>query len=325
MSLKKAIACIKRNKRFIITAHTNLEGDALGSELAFYRLIRRLDKQAIIVNEDALPYGYEFMPNCRIINRFNKRLWDLKFDCFVILDCSDLKRCGEVAKLASPGKTILNIDHHISNRQFGDVNWIEPKASSCAELVYRLYKKLRLPLDGETATLLYAGILADTGSFRYTNTTWLTHKIASELLGYGIEVAKIYQNVFENIPFSDMRLLIEILPGIRRDASGRIAWFRIKNKMLRRRRVYFDLSERLLGFARSIKDVEVAVIFKENLKTKGEIRVNFRSQGRIDVNRIASFFGGGGHRTASGATVKGKLETVSRKVLAKIKEAVNKL
>jgi phosphoesterase RecJ-like protein len=322
MSIKKVIACIKRNKRFVITAHTNLEGDALGSELAFAKLIKRLGKQAVIINEDKIPYGYEFMPQERTIKKFNKKLWNIKFDCFVILDCSDLKRCGYVAKLVSPGKTILNIDHHISNQRFGDINWVEPQASSCAQMIYSLYKRLRIPLDRKTAILLYVGILTDTGSFRYTNTTWLTHKITSELLKFDIDVSQIYQSVFENTPFPDMKLLMKILPTLKRDASGKIAWFQVKNNLLKGRKIYFDLSERLLGFARSIKDVEVAVIFKENLKVKNEIRVNFRSQGRIDVNRIASFFGGGGHKTASGATVKGKLETVSRKVLAKIKEAL---
>jgi len=322
MSLKKVIACIKRNKRFVITAHTNLEGDALGSELAFYRLIRKLGKQAAIINEDALAYGYEFMPQAGTVKKFNKKLWNIKFDCFVILDCSDLKRCGDVAKLVSGNKTILNIDHHISNQKFGDINWVDFKASSCAQMIYSLYKKLCIPLDKETAILLYVGILTDTGSFRYTNTSWLTHRIVSELLKFDLDVSKIYQSVFENIPFSDMKLLIKILPSIKRDASGRVAWFMIKKDMFKHRKVYFDLSEHLLGFARSIKDIEVTVIFKENLKVKDEIRVNFRSQGRVDVNRIASFFGGGGHRTASGATVKGKLETVSRKVLAKIKEAL---
>jgi phosphoesterase RecJ-like protein len=322
MSLKKAIACIKRNKRFLITAHTNLEGDALGSELAFYKLIRRMRKEAIIINEDPLPYGYGFMPQAGNIKRFNKKFRDMEFDCFVTLDCSDLKRCGEVAKLASCAKTILNIDHHISNENFADINWVDPKASSCSELIYRLYKKLGIPFDKETAILLYVGILTDTGSFRYTNTSWLTHKIASELLKYGLDVSGIYQNAFENIPFADLKLLTKILPAIRRDPSGRIIWFEIKNKILKHRKICLDLSERLLSFARSIKDVEVAVIFKENLKVKDEIRVNFRSQGKVDVNRIASFFGGGGHRTASGATVKGKLETVARKVLAKIKEAL---
>lgn len=322
MSIKKVIACIKRNKRFVITAHTNLEGDALGSELAFAKLIKRLGKQAVIINEDRLPYGYEFMPQAGSIKKFNKKVWNIKFDCFVILDCSDLKRCGYVAKLVSPGKTILNIDHHISNQRFGDINWVEPQASSCAQMIYDLYKALHVPLDKETAILLYVGILTDTGSFRYTNTTWLTYRIVSELLKFGIDVSKIYQSVFENTPFPDMKLLMKILPTLKRDASGKIAWFQIKNNLLKGRKIYLDLSEHLLGFARSIKDVEVAVIFKENLKVKNEIRVNFRSQGRIDVNGIASFFGGGGHKTASGATVKGKLETVARKVLAKIKEAL---
>ncbi|MDD5155160.1 MAG: bifunctional oligoribonuclease/PAP phosphatase NrnA [Candidatus Omnitrophica bacterium] len=320
MGLKKATACIRRNKRFLITAHTNLEGDALGSELGFYHLVRSMGKEAVIINEDSLPYGYEFMPQASVIKKFNKRLWGMKFDCFVILDCSDLKRCGDVARLASGAKTTLNIDHHISNEKFADINWVDPKASSCSELIYRLYKALDVPFDRDTATALYTGILADTGSFRYTNTTWVTHKIASELLKYGPDVSAIYRNVFENSLFSDLKLLAGILPTIKRDASGRIAWFEIENRMLKHRQLHLDLSERLLSFARSIKDIKVAVIFKENLKAKGEIRINFRSQGEVDVNRIASFFGGGGHKTASGATVKGKLKTVARKVLARIKE-----
>jgi phosphoesterase RecJ-like protein len=165
------------------------------------------------------------------------------------------------------------------------------------------------------------GILTDTGSFRYTNTTWFTHAMVAELLRYGIDVARVYKSVNENIPFSDMKLLSSILPRLQRDASGRIAWFQIKRTLLEHRRVYFDLSEHLLGFARSIKGVEVALLFKENLKVNNEIRVNFRSQG-VDVNRIAAFFGGGGHKTASGATIHGELDTVTRNVLRNVREAL---
>jgi len=322
MSLKKVIACVKRNKSFLITAHTNLEGDALGSELAFYRLVKRLGKEAVVINDDSVPYGYEFMPDAQGIKKFRPNMRNMEFECFTVLDCSNMKRCGNVSKLISADKTILNIDHHIDNGRFGDVNWVDSRASSCSELIYKLYKQLRVPLDKDTATLLYVGILTDTGSFRYTNTTWFTHAMVSELLRYGIDVARVYKSVNENIPFSDMQLLSSILPRLQRDASGRIAWFKIKRTLLKHNRIYFDLSEHLLGFARSVKGVEVALLFKENLKVNNEIRVNFRSQGGVDVNRIAAFFGGGGHKTASGATIRGSIDTVTRKVLHKIREAM---
>lgn len=323
MSLERVIACIKRNKRFLITSHTNLEGDALGSELAFYRLLKKLGKTATIINEDSLPYGYDFLPHKFNIKKFKENLKkQIRFDCLVVLDCSDLSRTGQVYKINTRAKPILNIDHHISNERFGDINWVEPDTSGCCEMIYKLYKKLNLSLDRKTALFLYAGILTDTGSFRYSNTTSFTHKVVAELLKYNLNVVEIYKNIYENIPFKDVKLLVRILPNIRLVEKGRIAWFQIKRNMLRNKKLSFDLTEALLGFARSIKDIEVAVLFKENLGVKDEIRVNLRSQGRIDVNKIAAYFGGGGHRTASAATVKGKIEQVRRKVLAKIQETL---
>lgn len=322
MSLKKVVACLKRNKKFLITSHTSLEGDALGAQLAFSGLLRRLGKEAIMVNEDALPYGYSFLPGINQIRKFKgskKNMSGIKFDCFAAVDCSDLSRCGEVSKLNAADKTLLNIDHHISNTYFGDINWVEPQASSASEMIYKLYKKLRIPLDKETATLLYVGILADTGSFRYSNTTAFTHQAAAELLKYNLDVVQIYRQVYENIPFPDMKLLSSILIVLRRDAEGKIAWFKVKRSLLKSRKVSVDVTEHVLSFARAIKDVEVAVLFKENLR-KNEVRVNFRSQGKVDVNKIAQYFGGGGHRAASGCTIAGNIDQVARRVLRKIKE-----
>lgn len=322
MGLKKVVECIKRNKNFLITTHINMEGDAVGSELAFYRLLKAMGKRATIINDDNLSYEYNFLPGTNQIKKFKKNLKNIKFDCFVILDCSDLERCGQIYKINTANKPVLNIDHHISNQRFGDVNWVEPHSSSVSEMIYQLYKKLDLPLNREIAMLLYVGILTDTGSFRYPNTTSVTHKIVSELMRYNLDIAQIYKNVYENIPFQDMKLLSKILPTISRDAKGKIAWFQIQRSILKNKKISFDLTEHILHFARAIKDAEVAVLFKENLGEKNEVRVNLRSQGKVDVNRIASFFGGGGHKTASGATVKGKIEDVRKKVLAKIRESL---
>lgn len=322
MSLKKAVACVKRYKNFLIASHMNLEGDAIGSELAFYRMLKKFGKGATIINEDDLPYGYDFLPGKNNMNKFKKGMKGVRFDCFVVLDCSDLKRTGEVYRMNTDNKPILNIDHHISNQRFGDINWVEPNASSCSEMIYKLYKKLRLPLDREAALFLYTGILTDTGSFRYPNTSSFTHKAVSELLKYELGIPQIYKHIYENIPLQDMKLLSRILPNMRIGVGGKIASFQIKQNMLKNKKVSFDLTEHILSFARAIKNVEVAVLFKENLGVKDEVRINLRSQGRADVNKIAQFFGGGGHKTASGATVSGKIDQVRRKVLAKIKESL---
>ncbi len=322
MSLKKTVECIRRNKSFLITTHNNMEGDALGSELAFYRLLKKLGKNAVIVNEDDIPDSYSFLPDVGQIKKVRHNLRNIKFDCFAILDCSNLERCGSVAQVNLAGKAILNIDHHISNDRFADVNWIDPEASSASEMVYKLYKHLRVTIDKDTATLLYVGMFTDTGSFHYSNTTSETHHAIADLIKLKLNVAQIYRNIYGNIPFSDIKLFIKILPTLKRDTSGKVVWFEIKQGLLKNTKLSFDLGEHILGVGRSISNAEVVLLFKENLRTKNEIRVNLRSRGKVDVNKIAAFFGGGGHPTASGCTVKGTIPQVKRRVLARIKESL---
>jgi phosphoesterase RecJ-like protein len=323
MSLEKSVEFIRKQKNFLIASHTSMEGDALGSEMAFYRLVKKLGKDATVLNDDVIPYGYDFLPGLSVIRRFKKGIKNIKFDCFVALDCSDLRRTGEVYTVNSDGLPILNIDHHISNSRFADVNWVDPRASCCCEMIYRLYKKLNVPVDRDVALYLYIGILTDTGSFRYSNTTSETHRVAAELLQHGIAVPEVYKNVYGNIPYPDLKVLSEILPRMKVEQKGRLAWFAINREVFaKKKKLSFDLSESLLTFARTLKDVEAVLVFKENLGLHKDVRVNFRSQGKIDVNRIANFFGGGGHKTASGATIKGSLETVKKKVLKKVREAL---
>jgi phosphoesterase RecJ-like protein len=281
-----------------------------------------MGKDALILNDDSLPYGYEFLPGRENIKKFKGRTKGLDFDCLVFLDCTDTKRAGQVSKINTEDKPILNIDHHISNQRFAKVNWVDPHASSCSEMIYTLYKKMHIPLDKESAVALYVGILTDTGSFRYANTTVYTHQAVSELLKFGLDVPRIYKSVYENMPLTDARLLSMILPTLKCEEDGKIAWFQIKRGALRDKKLCFDLGEHILGFARGIKGVEVVALFRENLGVKNEVKVNFRSQGGVDVNKIASTFGGGGHRTASGATIRGKIDSVRRKVIAKIKESL---
>lgn len=322
ISLKKAAAAIKKYNRFLISVHTSPEGDALGSELALYYLLKKLGKEAIIVNEDPVPQEYDFIPGKENIKLYKPGLQGIDFDCVVILDCTDLNRTGLVKELIRPGSFVLNIDHHISNKKFGSVNWVEPGASSASEMVYSLYKQARVPFDEDSALLLYVGILTDSGSFRYSTTSSLTHRAAAELLRFNISTNRVYKNIYENIPFSDIQVLIKALARIHRESAGKIAWIEVPAKLIRHKQLSFDLTDHILSFARAIKNTEVAALFKENLGVRNEIRVNFRSTGLVDVNKIAQSFGGGGHITASGCTIRGKLADVRKKVLAKIRQSL---
>lgn len=321
MSLEKLIACIRRNRTYLVTAHTNVEGDAIGSELAFYGLLKACGRRAVIINEDSVPAEYAFLPGASGIKEYRETFRKTKFDCFVTLDCSDMSRCGKVSRMKAQAACIVNIDHHVSNRRFGDVNWVEPGASSTCEMVYKLYKRLRVPIDRASAVSLYTGILTDTGSFRYSSTSSLTHAAVAELMRHRFDIVRIYKSIYENIPLGDIRLLIDVLPTLKSDLRGRVVWFQIRRKLLAAKSMTFDISEYLLSLARAIKGVEVALLFKEGLDSENEIRVNLRSQSKVDVNKIARFFGGGGHRTASSFLTKGKLDQVEKMVLSKVRES----
>ncbi|MFH1678757.1 MAG: bifunctional oligoribonuclease/PAP phosphatase NrnA [Candidatus Omnitrophota bacterium] len=278
-----------------------------------------MGKSAFIVNHDSVPQEYSFLKGTELMMRYRHKL-GIKFEVLVMLDCSDQSRCGCVYGLAASGQQVMNIDHHISNTKFADINWVLPRASSVSEMIHLLYKAMHIRLDIDTATALYAGILTDTGSFRYVNTTSLTHRLAAELLKFDLDVYKIYRNIYGSLSFSDISLLLNFFSTLQRDSSGKIISFQVKQQLLKGRKVHFDLSENILNFGRLIRGCEVCVIFKELRDKTDQVRVNLRSQGKVDVNRVAQFFGGGGHKTASGSTIKGSLQTVKRRVIKKIKE-----
>ena len=323
MSLKKICASIKKYNNFLITAHTNLEGDALGAELAFYALIRKLGKQGIVLNEDGIPYGHDFLPGVKRIRKLNSTSSRIKFDCLVVLDCADLKRTGDVWRLNKENKPVINIDHHISNKGFGDMHWVDAHASSCSEMIYRIYKQMRLPIAKPEAVAMYTGMMTDTGSFRYSNTSSFTHQAVAELLEYGINVPLIYRYVYENLALDETKLLIKLLPKISFSSQGKVAYFKLEHGMIKDGVVSMDLGDQLLSFARAIKGVEVVALFKEKLGgAKKQVRINLRSQGKVDVNKIAAIFGGGGHKTASGCTVNGEINQVIKNVLASIQRVL---
>lgn len=322
MGLKKVIKAIEENSKFLITSHINLEADALGSELAMAKLLKDEGKQVVVVNEDKVPKEYSFLPGTKEIKQPKEDLFSLlkreNFDVFTVLDCSDLNRCGKAKDLFIEDKLILNIDHHRANKRFGQINWLEPDSSSCCEMIYKLYKALNKPIEKDIAVLLYTGILTDTGSFHYPNTTGFTHKVISELLQFKLPISDIYHRIYESIPYSDVKLIPQILSSLKKDASGSIFYLTMDRKTLKRKKSHYDLTENILNFVRSIRRANLVILFKEvNLK---EVRVNLRSKEGFDVARLARIFGGGGHRTAAGCTINRELEVAKSLVLEKARE-----
>lgn len=311
---------LKKHKRFVIAAHINPEGDSLGAQLAFAAALKKMGKRCEIVNQDPVPREYLFLPGVKGIQ---KRPQAEHFDAGILLDCSHFSRIGDAARFFPKGIPLLNIDHHVSNDGFGDVRYIDAHASSTCEILCTIFKRLKIPFDKAIATCLLAGIIVDTGAFRHSNTKASTHAIAAELLKEGVDVDSIYRNVYANLRLSDLHCIARTLAGVKRDSTGRLAWIVLSSEALKKWNPEIDLTDTILNFVRSLDGVEVTVLFKERLDKRMHVRVNLRSRGKVDVNRIASHFGGGGHKTASGITITGMtLQQAERAVIGHIKKIV---
>jgi len=318
---KEIIQIIKNNKNFLLTTHQNLEGDALGSVLAMRDLLLSLKKKVDIVIQDNIPAEYRFLPGLNYIKDV-KQVDFSRYDVLIALDVSEKQRCAKVMEAFPRNRLIANIDHHISNSRFGNINWVNPKASSAVEMVYYLYHKLNIPLNKKRALWLYVGLLTDTGCFRYPNTNRQSFALAEKLVSFGLNVNEIYKKIYYNLAYFEVKMLSEILKTIKSACNNRIVWFKIKRDIFVKINPNGGFVDLVLDLGRQIKDAQVVVLFKEDFYKKDTIHINLRSKNKVDVDKIARYFGGGGHRSASGCRIKGKLKDIENKVIQKIKEYI---
>ncbi len=318
--LSKVIDVLRRYNRFLITTHKDPEGDSLGSQLGLFGLLSQLGKVAYMVNEDPVPPTYRFLPWNEKIITVDKVVNNI--DVILVVDSPNKERIGKTAEYMVEGRLVVNIDHHVSNDEFGDVNWIDPEASAAGEMIYRLFKRMKISISREEAMCIYAAILTDTGSFKYSNTSSRVHRIASELLRYGLNPQEISSYIYEARRPQSLKLLAITLGTLNISDDGKIAWVKITNEMFRSTGAYSNEIEGFVDYPRLLGGVQVALLFRETSK-ENEIKVSLRAKGGVNVNNIASHFGGGGHRAASGCLVKGPLDEVERVVIERVKREVD--
>ncbi len=302
----------------MISSHENPEGDALGSVLALGLALRELGKEVLVLNQDPTPDILSFLPGVEEI--VHQAPADGSFDVAFALDCGDKQRLGEEFLKVPKIRKVINIDHHISNSYFGDINWVDPEASSTAEIIFDLLRIIPVPLSLGVAENIYAGILTDTGSFRYSNTSPKTFDVARICLLAGVKPWKVAEKVYETQPLPRLRLLPLVLRTLEVAEKGRISLVWVTQKMMEETGATMDLTEDFINFPRSLKGVDVALLLRE--VSPVQYRVSLRSRGGVDVSRIAHAFQGGGHPNAAGCTVEGTLSEVKVKVLERVKAAL---
>ncbi|MCX7626252.1 MAG: bifunctional oligoribonuclease/PAP phosphatase NrnA [Candidatus Sumerlaeaceae bacterium] len=288
---------IRRHQEFLIVGHGRPDGDCLGSCLGLYAVLRQMGKDVRFFTPGPIQDFFSFLPY--LGETITEHPAIRPGEIIIYVDCGDFERVDEVFK---PEGFIINIDHHLSNAFFGNLNWVDTEACAAGELIYRLALALGEPISPEAATCLFTAIMADTGGFRFSNTDRVTFETAAALVAAGANPAAIAEAVFENRKPRAVYITGVIYQTLKYEFDGRLVW----NEL---RRDIYELAggdeyepEGLCSDLRGIAGVEVSVLFHET--PDGWCRVGLRSKGRVNVSRLAQMLGGGGHHNASGAYIK---------------------
>lgn len=309
--MQKVIKAIRAAKSVIVLAHTDPDGDAIGSMLAMYLVLKGLGKKAAMYCRDGVPEIYEFLPES---DRVKDSLNNERYDLAIAVDCGDEERVDKGINLKDLAGTIVNIDHHPDNTRFGDINLVE-KISSVSETLFKLFKKMRVKVTRDVASCLYAGIMTDTGNFRYDYTTADTLDTAATLARCGAKISKIAMAVYETKTMSSVRVLGAAMYRLESSQSGKVAWTVLPKQLMDSLGAKSEDLTGVVDHIRSIKGVEVAILFREE---EDGVKINFRSKFTVNVSEIAQGLGGGGHIRASGAVMQGPLDEVKQKVLDEV-------
>lgn len=317
--LDRVVEAIERGRRFLVTSHVRPDGDAIGSELALYHVLHTSGKEAVVYNQDETPENYRFLPGAEAIRHVLPSLDD--FSAAFILDCGELERVGKEGPRIRQIPTLLNVDHHLTQGEFCHITVNDPAASSTGELLYRIFRGMSIVISADAANCLYAAILTDTGGFRYASTEKATMLAAGELIGWGANPQWLSENIYENNSPVKLLLLKRVLETLDIETDRRIGSLEVHQQACREVGARPEHTDGLVDLPRSIRGVEVSVIFTET--TDGFVKVSLRSKDRINIEPIARSFGGGGHMNAASCRVAGEIGQVKKRVFQALQETLD--
>ena len=310
---------VRVGRNFLITSHRNPDGDALGSGLGLQRLIRRLGKTAAMQVRDGFNRSLYNIPGAHEVAVTDTLPPDYPngYDAIFTMECPEVERTGYPVL---PGP-VVNIDHHLGNTMYGEINYLDLEAPSVGEMVMQLNRNfLRVPLDAETATAFYVSLASDTGFFRYHNTTLRAFQAAEELVRAGAVPGDISLWINESNSRGSIKLLGLCLTTLEVTPDGKIATIELPKHFFADAGATPEDTEGIVNYGRSIDGVLVSALLKEiDDKTT---RVSMRAKPGVDVQAVASMFGGGGHKAASGCTMPLGMPEAKRKLISILEQVV---
>ena len=318
MIFNSIINKIKDSDKIAVLSHIMPDGDSIGSSLALYNALKKCGKNVRFILDDEIPKTYRFLKSSDRIQRPGQFE---SFDAIIVLDCGDAERLGN-SSIYLNNNYVINIDHHISNNEFGNLNIVDKDSAATGELVYDLIKALGIDMDREISECLYTAIVTDTGQFQYSNTTSRTHLIAGELINYGVNVSLMSERIYQNNSKEKavlMKMALSSLEFFHNDVTSCIS---LTLEQMKEANASDEDSDGIINLARDIECVEVAIFLREI--EQGVVKVGLRSKKKADVSAVALQFGGGGHVHAAGCTVHGTVNEVKKKILDAVAEELKR-
>ncbi|MDY6065083.1 MAG: bifunctional oligoribonuclease/PAP phosphatase NrnA [Finegoldia sp.] len=306
LSLFKSL--IKDNEKFALISHRDPDGDNLGSLNAFSKALTNLGKDVKVICFDKIPYNLKFLS-------FGDNFTDqskLDVDILICLDCANYDRLGDVDYVFSRAKKTVNIDHHMTNENYADINMVKEGYSSTCELVYDIFESLEIKIDEDMATSILTGISTDTGRFLYGATTAETLRKASDLVKFGAKIQEINLNVYQSKKFDAQLLQNEILSDTR-IIDDHVALSRVSLSQLEKYKVDVSDIDNVINIFRDTDKIDISILIKE--KATNDYKVSFRSKGEINVSEIAEKLGGGGHFNAAATRIEDTYDNVVKRIL----------
>ena len=314
--LDQLVAHIRRSQRFLLSSHQRPDGDAIGSAVGMALALREMGKSAEVVMDATPPHYLQPFPavdGIRVAAGVDEAA-----DASIIMECSSLDRTGVRGLDGSP---VLNIDHHIGNTQYGQINWVDESAAACSELVFTLIESLGAPLTRDVATHIYLGLLTDTGSFHFSHITPRSFEIARRCVEAGADPQWIARTHYDSSTLARVKIFGAVLNAMRLDDTGRVALLTATRATVTGAGGSYDDTDGIINFPLTVKDIQAVAFFKD--AGPGDWRVSMRSKGDVDVGAIARSYGGGGHKNAAGCSAKGELEAVQETFLQLLVAATN--